>query len=115
MQEPESHEPVEVAITADDLAWLTDFARSLVEDRICASANITNEVRSFYWWDGRMFDRTEARVILHTRRSRVAAIVERVKAEHTYVVPAVTAVPLIAGNDEYFEWIMRETAGEPHQ
>ena len=111
MQERESHEPVEVAITADDLAWLTDFSRGLVEERLCASANVTSEVRSFYWWDGRIFDRTEARVILHTRRSLVAAIVERVKAEHSYVVPAVTAVPLIAGNEEYFDWIMRETDG----
>lgn len=113
MQERESPETVEVAITGDDLQWLTDFARSLVEDRLSASANVINEVRSFYWWDGRIFDRTESRVILHTRRSLVDAIVERVKAEHAYVVPAVTAVPLVAGNKEYFDWIMRETDGDP--
>lgn len=108
-----SHEPVEVSITADDLDWLTEFTRALLTDRLCASGNIVESIRSLYWWEGRIFDRIEARVTLHTRRSLVPTIIERVKAEHSYVVPGVIATSIVEGNPEYLAWIESETAAKP--
>lgn len=108
-----SLEPVEVSITADDPEWLTEFTRSLLMDRLCASGNIVEPIRSLYWWDGQIFDRTEARVVLHTRQSLLAAIIERVRAEHSYVVPSVIATAIVDGNPEYLAWIEAETAAKP--
>lgn len=107
---PPADEPVEVSITADNPDWLVEFTRSLIQDRLCASGNITSPIRSLYWWDGRVFDRTEARVTLHTRRSLVPSIIERTRSEHEYIVPCVIAIPIIEGNPEYLDWIIAETA-----
>ena len=45
-------------------------------------------------------------------RSRVE-LVQRlaafVKERHPYEVPNITAVPIVAGNDAYLEWIRAET------
>jgi periplasmic divalent cation tolerance protein len=41
----------------------------------------------------------------------VEQIVERVKAQHPYEVPGISARPIIAGNPEYLRWIRDETDG----
>jgi len=56
----------EVVITAEDAEWLAGFTRSLVEDRLAASGHTISTIRSIYRWQGRIEDRSEAKVALHT-------------------------------------------------
>ena len=98
----------EVVITGDP-AWLADFTRRLVEDRLVACGQQTAAIRSIYRWDGAVHDDPEARVALHTRLSLVGRIVERAHDEHPYDVPCVLAMPIVAGNPDYFDWVRRET------
>ena len=104
-----SEEICEVIITAPEPTWLTDFVRQLVEDRLCAGSHTSAEVRSIYRWQGEVFDRSEARVALHTRLTLVPLIVDRANHEHPYEVPCVVAVPMVAGNPAYMQWVLDET------
>jgi periplasmic divalent cation tolerance protein len=99
----------EVVITADDEAWLVAFARSLVEDRIAACAQILSPIRSIYRWGGKVQDDREVRVALHTREALLPAIIERTKAEHPYDVPCVLALPVRDGNADYLAWLIAST------
>ncbi len=99
----------EVVITAPDPEWLRRFSRSLIEDRLCASAHNFAPVQSIYRWRGEIYERTEGRVSMHTRQSRVAEIVERAKQEHPYEVPGVSTRPITDGNPEYLAWIAAQT------
>lgn len=105
-----SEEYCEVIITADSADWLANFTRSLVEDRLAACGQNITAIRSIYRWQGKIEDEGEARVALHTRASLVPAIVERTKAEHSYDVPCVIALPIADGNPDYLAWIAQETA-----
>ncbi len=69
----------EVVITAPDPGWLKDFSRKLIEQRLCASVHNFTPVQSIYRWRGDIYERTEGRVSLHTRRDRVAEIVALAK------------------------------------
>jgi periplasmic divalent cation tolerance protein len=103
-------EPVcEVVITADDEAWLVTFARSLVEDRIAACAQILSPIRSIYRWGGKVQDDREVRVALHTREALVPTIIERTRSEHPYEVPCVLALPVRDGNPDYLAWLIAST------
>lgn len=104
-----SPEVVELIMTADDADWLGEFVGALVTDRMIACGNVSGPVRSRYRWEGKVEDQTEFRATLHTRASLVPDIVARIKAEHSYDVPAVIATPLIGGNDDYFAWVIAET------
>ena len=99
----------EVIITADDEPWLLAFTRSLVTDRLAACGQ-HSPVRSIYRWQGEVQDDVEVRVAIHTRQSLVPAIIERVRAEHAYDVPCVLAVPIQAGNPDYLDWVIANTA-----
>ena len=100
---------VEVVVTAADPQWLAGFTRRLVDDRLAACGQQVAAIRSIYRWDGAVHDDPEARVTLHTRASLVGRIVERANAEHPYDVPCVLALPVLAGNPAYLEWVLRET------
>jgi periplasmic divalent cation tolerance protein len=104
-------EPVcEVIITADDEAWLLEFTRSLVENRLAACGQILGPIRSIYRWDDAVQDDSEVRLALHTRESLVPAIIERTKAEHSYAVPCVLALPVQNGDTQYLAWVVASTS-----
>lgn len=102
-------EVCEVVITAPDAEWLALFTRRLVDERLAACGHNVAVIRSIYRWEGTVYDKPEARVALHTRRSLVAAIVERANTEHPYEVPCVIATDIVAGNPTYVRWILDET------
>jgi periplasmic divalent cation tolerance protein len=93
----------EVVITAPDPDWLKDFSRKLVEQRLRASAHNFAPVQSIY-------ERTEGRVSLHTRRDRMMEIVALAKQEHPYEVPGISTRTITDGNPDYLAWIAQETA-----
>lgn len=100
----------EVVVTAESIDWLAGFTRRLVMDRLAACGQHITTIRSIYRWQGTVEDDTEARVALHTRVSLVPRIVERAAAEHPYDVPCVIAMPVVAGNPSYVQWVLDETS-----
>ncbi len=99
----------EVIITAPDAEWLAIFTTDLVNARLCACGHNTAPIRSIYRWEGAVHDDVEARVALHTRKSLVPKIVDFTRSRHPYKVPCVIATPIISGNQDYVEWVLRET------
>jgi periplasmic divalent cation tolerance protein len=50
-------------------------------------------------------------LIIKTRASRVKDIVAAVKSVHSYTVPEVIALPIVAGNEDYLDWINGAVGG----
>jgi periplasmic divalent cation tolerance protein len=104
----------EVVITAPDPEWLKAFSRQLVEDRLCASAHNFQPVQSVYRWRGKIHERLEGRVSLHTSRTRVPEIVARAKEQHPYEVPGISVRPIDGGNPDYLACMAAETTADQH-
>ena len=99
----------EVIITAPDADWLAQFTRQLV---VAAPGRMRAQhraIRSIYRWEGEIYDLSEARVALHTRRSLVPEIVEQTNRNHPYKVPCVIATQVVDGNPSYIRWVNDET------
>ena len=106
----DSRSAVEVVVTGPTDQTLNRIAQRLVEARLIACANVLEApVTSTYRWEGKVETEPEKRMHLHTRADLVGEVVAFVKDRHPYDVPNVTAVPLVAGNDDYFAWIVAET------
>jgi periplasmic divalent cation tolerance protein len=48
-------------------------------------------------------------LVIKTRLAAVPGLIKLVKQHHSYTVPEIIALPIIAGNAEYLDWIGRET------
>jgi periplasmic divalent cation tolerance protein len=97
-----------VYATAGDAAEAERIGRAVVSERLAACANILPGMRSIYWWQGKMEEAAEAVLILKTTRERVAALVARVRALHSYDCPCIEALEVADGNPEFLAWVERE-------
>jgi periplasmic divalent cation tolerance protein len=103
----------EVIITGPTGDLLPDLARELVTARLAASANIwTAPVHATYWWHGKIQTATETRMHLLTRTDLVDRLVAFVRERHPYDVPNITAVPIIAGNADFIDWVTHQTLAQ---
>jgi len=98
-----------VYVTAKDRAQALAIGRSLVEERLVACVNVLDNVRSLYWWEGKVQEEDEALFVAKTRSELVEKVVARVKELHSYQVPCVVALPVAAGNPDFLDWITAET------
>lgn len=98
-----------VYVTTSSKEEAEKIGEEVVQKRLAACANILPSMESFYWWEGRVVNDQEAVLILKTTKERFAALVDEVKKLHRYTVPCIIALPVVAGNSEYLEWLRKET------
>jgi periplasmic divalent cation tolerance protein len=100
---------VVIFATAPDTESAERLARTLVEERLVACANVVPGLRSHYWWEGEVQSSDEVLLLMKARRSDVAEVAERVKSLHPYSLPEVIAAPIVAGLEAYLDWVRGAT------
>jgi periplasmic divalent cation tolerance protein len=86
------------------------IGKALVEERLCACANVLGRTTSIFWWEGKVQDAHEVALILKSRAALADQVTARVKELHSYTVPCVVALPIQGGNPAFLSWIEEETA-----
>ena len=99
-----------VLISAPDIETAGRIGRTLVEERLAASANTVPGVRSVYRWRGEVREASEALLVVKTASDRVPALAARVRDLHPYELPAVVALPFVDGSAAYLDWIAAESS-----
>jgi periplasmic divalent cation tolerance protein len=95
-----------VLVTCGSARQARRIARGLVEKRLAACGNVVEApVRSIYRWKGNVESAKECLLIIKTSRARLAALEAEVKRLHSYDVPEIIALPIVAGSADYLTWI----------
>ncbi|OGS34830.1 MAG: hypothetical protein A2293_15665 [Elusimicrobia bacterium RIFOXYB2_FULL_49_7] len=102
--------PYFVYVTTKDASEAACIGRTVVSERLSACANILDSMKSFYWWKEALQEENESVLILKTTDTRLPALIERIKALHSYECPCVVALPIVAGYSGFLQWIARETS-----
>ncbi|HID66021.1 MAG TPA: divalent-cation tolerance protein CutA [Aquificaceae bacterium] len=82
-----------------------EIANFIIENKLGACVNVVKEVRSIYWWKGNIEKDTEALLVVKTSAEKFNQLIREVKKIHPYTVPEIIALPIVAGNPEYLNWI----------
>lgn len=85
-----------------------NLARSLVERRLAACANVLAPAKSIYRWDGRLEEATEIPVILKTTEACYAEFESALRALHPYDTPEILAFDPVRGLPAYLAWVEAE-------
>ena len=83
------------------------IADTLLRKRLAACANIISGIESKFRWKGRIDKAGEILLILKTKRKNFDKIENEVRRLHSYEVPEIIAVPIIAGSKSYLRWLKR--------
>ncbi|CDJ59961.1 CutA1 divalent ion tolerance domain-containing protein, putative [Eimeria maxima] len=96
------------------------IAEHLVKERLAACVQIIPAIQSIYEWKGTIEARTvtphrhclqhsqvkssEVLIIMKTQRAHTQAVVQAIKAKHSYDVPEVVFTDVVDGNADYLKW-----------
>ncbi len=98
--------PVLIYITTKDREEAERLGRALVTKRIAACVNILGgEMKSIYWWEGRLEEARESVLIAKTEAKLVDTLIAEIKTLHSYDCPCVLVLPTEGGNPDYLAWL----------
>jgi periplasmic divalent cation tolerance protein len=86
------------------------IAHALVEARLAACVNLGGHIKSLYRWKGKVETAEEVPVIIKTTRARFKAVEKAIRELHSYDVPEIIAVPIVAGSRNYLSWLGQAVA-----
>ena len=99
-----------VLVTAPDLKTARRLAKSALQARLIACANLVPKVESHYWWQGKLESGAEVLLILKTRRANLRKLEALVLAEHPYDTPEFLVLGLQSGSKRYLDWLAASCA-----
>jgi periplasmic divalent cation tolerance protein len=101
-----------VLVTCKNSAEARRIGRAVVTSRLAACANVlAGKVESIYRWKGKVERARETLLVVKTTRRSWAKLRDAIRRLHSYEVPEIVAVPIVAGLDQYTAWIRESTAG----
>lgn len=98
-----------VTSTTDSENAARALAAGVIEAKLGACAQIVGPITSVYRWEGDVRTDQEWRVEIKTATDQVAALIEHIKANHSYDVPEIVVTPITGGSTEYLSWLVDET------
>ncbi|HLC59568.1 MAG TPA: divalent-cation tolerance protein CutA [archaeon] len=98
-----------VLCTCKDEKEAQKIANHLLHDELIACANIVENIKSLYWWEGKITSSSECMIIMKTKKSLVEDVISSIKKMHSYKVPEVIELPIGNGNKDYLNWISEVT------
>ena len=82
-----------------------DIVDALLRKRLAACGNIISGVESKFWWKGKIDKAKETLVMLKTKNKYFRDVEREIRRIHSYDVPEIIALPIIAGNRNYIKWL----------
>ena len=92
-------------VTTKDKAEAEKISLALLQEKLIACANLISPVKSCFFWLGKIDSAEECLVIMKSRASLFGELEKRVRALHSYEVPEVLALPIVAGSEGYLSWM----------
>ena len=100
---------VQVLVTIDSEDGANTLQSVILEHRAAACVQIIGPISSAYWWEGQIEEAQEWLCVAKTRGSEYQRLESLIKENHPYETPEIIAIPIIAGSEDYLQWIKTET------
>ncbi|MDA8163002.1 MAG: divalent-cation tolerance protein CutA [Desulfobacteraceae bacterium] len=100
---------IKVITTTENEEDARRIAKDLVEKRLCACAQVSGPITSYYWWDGAVQSSTEWQCAAKAPAQNYKDIERAILKIHPYKLPQIIAIPIIETLSDYKDWIMEAT------
>ena len=84
------------------------LVHDLLKNRLIACGQILGPMHSTYWWKGKIETAQEWMCFAKSKEEKFSEILQQVRRLHSYEVPEIIAMPLIAVDENYARWLEEE-------
>lgn len=93
-----------VLVTASSQQEGEAIAQALIEAQMAACVTLL-PVQSIYTWQGQVMKEQEWQMVIKTDLAQFCRLEKKIREMHSYEVPEIIALPILAGSQPYLEWI----------
>ncbi len=87
------------------------IAHSLLSAQLAACVTLL-PVHSIYTWQGAIHNDPEWQLLIKSTLDRFAELEAKIRQLHSYEVPEIIALPIVAGSEPYLQWISQQVKPE---
>ncbi len=96
-----------VLVTASSMEEAEKIANVLVENKLAACVSIL-PIHSIYTWQGQVHKDQEWQLLIKTDLRQFPNLEAKIRELHSYEVPEIIALPVVAGSQLYLQWISEQ-------
>lgn len=101
-----------VLVTTASRVEAEAIATSLVQSQLAACVSLF-PIHSIYTWQGELHKEEEWQLLIKTNLAQFSTLETKIRELHSYEVPEIIVIPIIAGSQPYLKWILEQvTSGE---
>ncbi|MBU2591347.1 MAG: divalent-cation tolerance protein CutA [Nitrospinae bacterium] len=100
---------IEIHVTTSTIEEAREIGAGLVDTGLVSCSQITTSIESTYRWEEDICREEEYLLTLKTKRKLFGEVADYIRERHSYEVPQIVAVPIVAGTDDYLGWIRDNT------
>lgn len=101
-----------VLVTATSKMEAEKIAKTLLNKKLAACVNIIPKLTSFFSWKGKIQKANELLLVIKTKKTLFKKLEKELTAIHSYSVPEIIALPIVAGAKNYMDWLRSETTAK---
>jgi len=96
-------------VSINDHKQAEQIIKALLQERIIACGQCLPKMSSYYHWQDDIACDEEYLLLLKTQKQHYQAAEQLIQKLHPYDVPEIIAMDIVAGNEDYLNWIKDET------
>ncbi|MBK8201743.1 MAG: divalent-cation tolerance protein CutA [Bdellovibrionales bacterium] len=98
-----------VYVTTPNERIALEIAKTAINEKLGACANILPEMKSVYEWQGNLCEESETLLIIR-RRLHYNELDKKVLELHPHECPCIVALPIQDGHSKFLSWIEKQTS-----
>lgn len=96
-----------VLVTAASQQEAEAIANSLVKSQLAACVSLL-PILSIYTWQGELHQEQEWQLLIKTDLTQFPTLEAKIRELHSYEVPEIIALPILAGSQPYLQWLSQQ-------
>lgn len=87
------------------------IATALIQSQLAACVSLL-PIQSVYTWQGELHQDEEWQLLIKTDLALFSTLEAKIRSLHSYEVPEIIALPIIAGSQPYLQWIAEQVGNK---